>query len=518
MLNKNFIFKNYFNIPDENINYKSNEKYFINEKDEEELLEINISKNIYILDNNKSKISPIYIKKNEKLFLIGLINEEKQFYIFNKKELKNIRKKIENIEMKYKLYQIKKLDFNKLDINDDEMNFIFQYDYINLKYLDIQNKKLTNQGLKALQNKSLKNLEYLNLSNNNITDVGLTYLNYLSNLKELVMFNMKHLSDDYFLSLEENSFINKIDIFRCDKKKLSLKFIHSNYSNFILPNLTCLNFLDSSETINLSLKQLFQLNNLYTNIKELDLSNTGITDNEIIEITEYISAFKNIELINLENTKLTIKSKKYLEQIHKQNIKIKLSPAYIKYYLENKIYNIFLGGSTISGKTTYLNSYINKNFYEHTESTIGTCYHSIKYIKNENIMIFHVWDTCRWNSSRDNLVLKFLSMFDVDSVILLFDITQKEDFEGLPHCLNMITNCYKLEELPVLLIGNKADLKKNVDNDEIEKFWKSNNLIGYFEVSSVIFLNVNESFNFMFDYIIEKDIKFLNEINNIIKK
>ena len=134
----------------------------------------------------------------------------------------DIRKKIEKIEMKYKLYQIEKLDFNKQDINDDEMNFIFQYDYINLKYLDIQNKKLTNKGIRALQNESLKNIEYLNLSNNNINDIGLTYLNYLSNLKELVLFNMNYLSDDYFLSLEENFFINKI-ILRCDKKKIIFK-------------------------------------------------------------------------------------------------------------------------------------------------------------------------------------------------------------------------------------------------------------------------------------------------------
>ena len=350
VLNKNFLFKNYFNIPDDNLNFKSNEKYFINEKNEEEILKMNIFSNKVIFEKINSKLSPIYIKNNENLFLIGLTN--------NKKELMDIRKKIEKIEMKYKLYQIEKLDFNKQDINDDEMNFIFQYDYINLKYLDIQNKKLTNKGIRALQNESLKNIEYLNLSNNNINDIGLTYLNYLSNLKELVLFNMNYLSDDYFLSLEENCFINKINL-RCDKKKLSLKFIYPNYNNFFLSNLDCLKFVETSEKINLILDQLFQLNNLCSIIKELDLSNTGITDKGMIQLTNNISLFKNIELINLENTKITKNCKKYFEKIRKKNIKIISNQSYSKYNLEleKNIYSIILGGSTISGKTTYIKSY-----------------------------------------------------------------------------------------------------------------------------------------------------------------
>ena len=86
-----------------------------------------------------------------------------------------------------KLYQIKKLDFTEQNITDDEMHFIFQYDYVNLEYLDLKKKNLTNKGLKALQNKSLKNVKYLDISNNNITDEGLKYLNELNGLNELIL-------------------------------------------------------------------------------------------------------------------------------------------------------------------------------------------------------------------------------------------------------------------------------------------------------------------------------------------
>ena len=74
---------------------------------------------------------------------------------------------------------------------------IFQNAFKNLEYLNLENNGINNDGLKFLQNKSLINIKYLNLANNPITD-----------------------------------FINKINIVKCDKKKLTLKFVSSNYDKF----------------------------------------------------------------------------------------------------------------------------------------------------------------------------------------------------------------------------------------------------------------------------------------------
>ena len=73
-----------------------------------------------------------------------------------------------------------------------------------------------------MQINSLEKLSYLNLSSNKITDVGLTYLHFLTNLKELVLLNMCNLSEDYFLSLQKNSFINRMRSLECDKKYYQL--------------------------------------------------------------------------------------------------------------------------------------------------------------------------------------------------------------------------------------------------------------------------------------------------------
>ena len=165
---------------------------------------------------------------------------------------------------------------------------------------------------------------------------------------------MNKLSDDYFLSLQSLGLNN----LKCDKNKLTLKNVDSNYNNFSLPNLTCLKLTCVTTRIHKDLKDLFQLDNICSRITDLDLSNTGITDNGMLRLTKNISVFKKLEHINLENTQLTTESQKYLEQIKKLNIKITLDKLKTKY--QKKEYKICLGGSTISGKTTFIDTYINK--------------------------------------------------------------------------------------------------------------------------------------------------------------
>ena len=297
VLNKDFLYEKYFEIPDDTIDIESSEKFFINLNNEEESLGINIPKDKNINQNRYYSWSPIYIKKNEKLFLIGIIDyDDEKFIIFNKKQLIDIKNKKENIELKYKLYHIKKLDFNKQEINDNEMNFIFHYDYINLEYLDLQNQNLSNKGIKALYNMSLSKLKYLNLSGGCVSDDGLKYLNPLWNLDELILLKMNKLSDNFFLSLEKNNFIRSIKIVKCDKAKLLFGRIKRNFINFEFPNLISVKIIDNTMNIHFSLKNLFLSESICSKLKELDISNSGMNDNGMLRLAKNISALKEIKL------------------------------------------------------------------------------------------------------------------------------------------------------------------------------------------------------------------------------
>ena len=126
-------------------------------------------------------------------------------------------------------------------------------------------------------------------------------------------------------------------------------------------------------------------------------------------------------------------------------------------------------------------------------------------IKELNQAKFFLYDCPRWSRNFIELLKKYIKK--ADGIILLFDISKKEDFNDLPNLLKMINKYHKLEELPVLLIGNKSDLEINVDKTKIDKFVKERKFIQYFEVSCKNHINVEESVNFMANYILKKEHK-----------
>ena len=410
--------------------------------------------------------------------------------------LKNILK-ILNINQFF--HNINKLDLINRDINNSDMDFIFQYGFKNLEYLNLENNNITSEGIKHLRNKSLINIKYLNLSNNPINDQGLTFLNYLSNLNELILLNMNELSDDYFFYLETNNFINKINILECDKNKLTLKNIYSNYNNFFLPNLNHLKIISSCSDDNL--EKLVTLDNICSKIIYLNLSNSGLTDRGLNILTENINKFKKIEEINVLYNKFNYINEKYFIELMKNKIKIKFSEKLLRNF------NILLGGSAFAGKTTYFKSYFAKKFEDAYINTIGFD----KKIFDLLQVKFTLWDGARWGGYCDSIIKGFMEKIFLDGIILLFDLSEKKDFDDLPNLLKMIPECYNLKDFPILLIGNKSDLHPAVNQDEIDIFVKENKLIGYFNVSCKNYINVEESVNFIINYIMEKEYKKFNE-------
>ena len=218
----------------------------------------------------------------------------------------------------------------------------------------------------------------------------------------------------------------------------------------------------------------------------------------MLRLTKNIHLFKKIEIINLENTKITTESIKYIDNLEKLNIKIIINKNNIKLRRQIRTYKILLGGTSIAGKTSYLNAYVNKAFNQCLPKGYATKIH--------NNMNFSFNDSFAWKGRHDYTIKRSILMSD--GIILLFNISDRSDFENLPYCLSMITNFYELEGFPVLLIGNKVDKEKAVKDEEIQEFLKKEKFIGYYEVSSKTLFNVDQSFNFMLDYIYKKEKKF----------
>ena len=147
---------------------------------------------------------------------------------------------------------------------------------------------------------------------------------------------------------------------------------------------------------------------------------------------------------------------------------------------------------------------MNADFDEYCSSTISPSFTELSPSFDKNVKV-DLWDSIRWNDRFDSLIKIFL--YDIDGILLLFDVTLKNDFENLYNCLDLIKSYFDLETFPVLLIANKIDLfeRREVEEEDIKRFQKDNHLIGYFEVSCMENINIKESFDFLVDYIIKKE-------------
>ena len=118
-------------------------------------------------------------------------------------------------------------------------------------------------------------------------------------------------------------------------------------------------------------------------------------------------------------------------------------------------------------------------------------------IKNK-IYKLTIWDTVGQERYR-SLPKKYYQ--NVNGILLLFDLNEKKSFENISHWIENINDNIKrrfTEEsnnLIITLIGNKIDLERKVNSEEINKLIKELN-IKYFEVSCKLNINVYDSITY----------------------
>ena len=135
---------------------------------------------------------------------------------------------------------------------------------------------------------------------------------------------------------------------------------------------------------------------------------------------------------------------------------------------------IFLGDQSV-GKTCILNRYVNNEFTENYQATIGLDFQSKNInIGNQDINILF-YDTAGQEKFRSLIPLYTR---DAKIILLVYDISCKESFIHLSDWLQELTNVNK-DEVIFALIGNKNDLKdsRQVTLEEGEKFAGENNFI-----------------------------------------
>lgn len=162
-----------------------------------------------------------------------------------------------------------------------------------------------------------------------------------------------------------------------------------------------------------------------------------------------------------------------------------------------KLFKIIIVGDKFVGKTSILNKWIdpcrNIQMYQNTIGVeFGSKIYSIKtYHKNNNRLNIdekkikiHFWDTAGQEQFHSIIKSYFRC---IGGIIIVFDLSDKKSFANIDMWYNEIkinNNCDDSHKHPLLILGNKSDMKKNISNEEIYEKVESLDAI-YFEVSAM---------------------------------
>ena len=122
-------------------------------------------------------------------------------------------------------------------------------------------------------------------------------------------------------------------------------------------------------------------------------------------------------------------------------------------------------------------------------------------IDGKNIRI-KIWDTA--GQERYKALTKgFFN--NAEGIMIVFDVTNSETYDNLKNWIQSIQNFMgnKMEEIPIIIIGNKIDCEeREVKTEDAESFCKGQNY-PYFETSAKTGENIDKTIRFLVKKIID---------------
>ena len=171
-------------------------------------------------------------------------------------------------------------------------------------------------------------------------------------------------------------------------------------------------------------------------------------------------------------------------------------------------FKIILLGDSGVGKSSLLNRYMDEGFISNKPCTLNADFRIKSMVIDEfSSAKITIWDTCGQERYRaiTNRYFK-----DAHGIILVYDIADKRSFTDLDLWLDEIKKNVIKEDISIILIGNKIDLKyRSINSEEAENFAKENKLM-YCETSCKEGKNIEKAFD-----MITKDIVNKQNNNNI---
>ena len=158
------------------------------------------------------------------------------------------------------------------------------------------------------------------------------------------------------------------------------------------------------------------------------------------------------------------------------------------YPFDNVKHKVILLGDSHVGKTSFVNRLCKSVFSENITPTIGSAFTQFRSVIGNKEHIFMIWDTAGEEKYRSMMPL--YSQGAVGAFVV-FDLTSTDSFE---HIQEWLTFARAEGDIPVVLLGNKYDLEKQVSDEDISKFTEEYHL-NYCECSALTGFGVENAFN-----------------------
>merc|ERR1711975_181335 len=143
------------------------------------------------------------------------------------------------------------------------------------------------------------------------------------------------------------------------------------------------------------------------------------------------------------------------------------------------------------GKTTFVKRHVTGEFEKKYVATIGVEVHPLPFDTNRGRICFNVWDTAgqeKFGGLRDGYYIQG------QCAIIMFDVTGRITYKNVPVWYrDLMRVC---EAIPIVLVGNKVDVKERKVKVKQINFHRKKNL-GYYDISAKSNFNYEKPFLYL---------------------
>mmetsp|Transcript_7522 Transcript_7522/g.27618 ORF Transcript_7522/g.27618 Transcript_7522/m.27618 type:complete len:224 (-) Transcript_7522:250-921(-) len=154
-------------------------------------------------------------------------------------------------------------------------------------------------------------------------------------------------------------------------------------------------------------------------------------------------------------------------------------------------FKLIIVGDGGTGKTTFVKRHRTGEFEKKYEPTIGVDVHPLDFTTNRGQIRFYCWDTAgqeKFGGLRDGYYIHG------QCAIMMFDVTSRLTYKNIPTWHRDL--CRVCENIPIVLCGNKVDVKNRQVKAKQVAFHRKKNL-QYYEISAKSNYNFEKPFLYL---------------------